>query len=85
MHQKLANETIFLTQSVISIGSKYDQILIVTNRQVVLMGFKYLGTKLKSKPPNVPFTMETQMHTAGPTCVLYFIVCDLVHNASTIT
>ena len=40
MNQKLAYETIFLTHSVI--GSICDQILILTNRQVGLVGLKRL-------------------------------------------
>ncbi len=29
------------------------------------------------------FTMETQMHTAGPICVSGFITCNVAHNAGT--
>ncbi len=28
----------------------------------------------------IPFMIETQIHTARPTCMLCFIACDVVRN-----
>ena len=55
-------------------------------------GLKYLSGKRCIKPATsvskvediIPFTLETQMHTAGPSCMAHFIAHDVACIASPI-